>query len=506
MASLIPGVLIKLLQSINSNVKVRGEYRSVLLQVISIVPALSGSELWPNHGFFIKVSDSSHSTYASLSKEDNELILNNKLQLGQFFYVDKAEAGTPVPILVGVRPLPGRNPFVGNPKDLMQMLVPSMGHVPVENNAGLHVPKSKRGGNTRNNIIIKEEKAGVASRYMQGVPAINPKSELALVLQARPATPSLNRPEILPSTPEVLVSTAATKEIPVSLASKSARGSSNNQKAKSSSSTSSNKRENVLSDAVSWTSLPTTLLKPGKVMLRRKYLASMVVTEAQKEASNASNLVKCLNMFADLCSTASPESPHLSIPKFFALQQCIDQPNVTAPLKDKSFQLSTPFPATETGKASKRLGPVQAKAMGKSLKTAMMEFGAAEKIEWAKVDAAEDFKELREGLIHETRTWFLRFMDGALDSGFRVPIQERKGKGSGRGRLMEAENNQIAVTLSQLKHANDWLDKLRNNLNDEETNAPVVENIDCLKKKVYACLLAHVDSAASALENQADRC
>lgn len=125
MASLIPGVLLKLLQSMNSNVKVRGEYRSVLLQVISIVPALSGSELWPNQGFFLKVSDSSHSTYVSLSKQDNELILNNNLQLGQFFYVDKMEAGTPVPVLVGIRPVPGRQPFVGTPKDLMQMLEPS---------------------------------------------------------------------------------------------------------------------------------------------------------------------------------------------------------------------------------------------------------------------------------------------------------------------------------------------------------------------------------------------
>lgn len=79
----------KLLRSINSNLKVRGEYRSALLQVISIVPAISGSELWPDHGFFVKFSDSSHSTYISLSKADTDLILNNKLQLGQFFYVEK---------------------------------------------------------------------------------------------------------------------------------------------------------------------------------------------------------------------------------------------------------------------------------------------------------------------------------------------------------------------------------------------------------------------------------
>lgn len=182
MASLVPGVLLKLLQSINSNVKVRGEYRSILLQVISIVPALSGSDLWPNRGFFIKVSDSSHSTYVSLSKEDNELILNNKLQLGQFFYVDRMEGGTPVPILVGVRPVPGRHPFVGNPKDLMQMLEPSEGpvqvdHVSDDSSAPIQLQmQDEKEESPKKKIVIKEEKGVVSSRYMEGVLTPNGRS------------------------------------------------------------------------------------------------------------------------------------------------------------------------------------------------------------------------------------------------------------------------------------------------------------------------------------------
>lgn len=179
MASLTPGVLLKLLQSMNSNVKVRGEHRSVLLQVISIVPALTGSELWPNQGFFVKVSDSSHSTYVSLSKQDNELILNNELQLGQFFYVERVEGGTPVPILVGVRPVSGRHPFIGNPKDLMQILEPSEGPVQAEDE-GTNLKSREfvdvKEENTRQKFVIKEEKAVVASRYMQGVMTSNSKS------------------------------------------------------------------------------------------------------------------------------------------------------------------------------------------------------------------------------------------------------------------------------------------------------------------------------------------
>lgn len=157
MASLIPGLLLKLLHNVDSDVKIRGEHRSILLQIIGIVPALSGSELWPNHGFFLKISDSSHSTYVSFSKDDTDLILTNKVQLGQFIYVDKVISGTPVPILVGVRPVPGRNSFVGNPKELMNISVVS------------DAPKSseeKRCETARQRVVIKEEKVAVPSRYM----------------------------------------------------------------------------------------------------------------------------------------------------------------------------------------------------------------------------------------------------------------------------------------------------------------------------------------------------
>lgn len=125
MATLTPGVLIKLLQHINSDVKATGEHRSALLQVISIVPALANGDLWPNHGFYIKVSDSSHATYVSLAEEHDDLILSDKLQLGQFIHVDRLEAGSPVPLLRGVRPLPGRHQCVGSPEDLIATVVPS---------------------------------------------------------------------------------------------------------------------------------------------------------------------------------------------------------------------------------------------------------------------------------------------------------------------------------------------------------------------------------------------
>ncbi|XP_052205831.1 uncharacterized protein LOC127810401 [Diospyros lotus] len=119
MAALVPGVLLKLLQHMNTDVKIAGEYRSSLLQVVSIVPALAGGDLFPNQGFYLKVSDSSHATYVSLPDEHDDLILSDKIQLGQFIHVERLEAASPVPILHGVRPVPGRHPCVGTPEDIV---------------------------------------------------------------------------------------------------------------------------------------------------------------------------------------------------------------------------------------------------------------------------------------------------------------------------------------------------------------------------------------------------
>ncbi|KAF5945353.1 hypothetical protein HYC85_015581 [Camellia sinensis] len=120
MATLAPGVLLKLLNGMNTGVKPTSEHRSSLVQVTDIVPAdLDEKNLWPKHGFYVKVSDSSHSIYVSLPFEQDDLVLSNKMQLGQFIYVDRLEPGSPVPVVKGAKPLPGRHPLVGTPEPLM---------------------------------------------------------------------------------------------------------------------------------------------------------------------------------------------------------------------------------------------------------------------------------------------------------------------------------------------------------------------------------------------------
>ncbi|XP_027902067.1 uncharacterized protein LOC114162397 isoform X1 [Vigna unguiculata] len=536
MASLVPGVLLKLLQSMNSNVKVRGEYRSVLLQVISIVPALSGSELWPNRGFFIKVSDSSHSTYVSLSKEDNELILNNKLQLGQFFYVDGIEAGTPVPILVGARPLPGRHPFQGNPKDLMQMLEQSEHpHSDgVNGSKSTDLTEAKENPSSRHKIVIKEEKLGVASRYMQGV--LNPNSKLngleanvgskgndiemgvegkkvgsakgkqldikgqILASQVLPMTQSGTRLEAFSPKQDIAQSNIREAVTAPSVRTSAKQSSSTKQENLNMNLLSRAKDKSKSTETIPWSSLPAKLLRPGKVILRRKHLASQVVVQAQKEASAATTTVKCLSMFASICSFASSENPHATLNKFFALQQLMDQPNGTAQLNEKSLQLYRISTPVEKHKSGTTAGLMPAKSTAKSSKP-LTELSGTEKQEWAKGGGMKEIDELRELLLNETRSWFLMYLEKTLDAGFSVGSHE-KGKDSKdvAGRQIEQANN-IALTLSHLKHANEWLDKLRSSCNTESEG--MVETVDRLKQKVYSCLLVHIDSAALALGNRA---
>ncbi|KAI4964272.1 hypothetical protein ZWY2020_006774 [Hordeum vulgare] len=69
MATLSAGVLLKLLDGMKTGAaKPVGEHRTAVLQVTDIVPAeMDEVDLFPKHGrFYVKVSDSSHSIYATL--------------------------------------------------------------------------------------------------------------------------------------------------------------------------------------------------------------------------------------------------------------------------------------------------------------------------------------------------------------------------------------------------------------------------------------------------------
>ncbi|RWW29039.1 hypothetical protein BHE74_00023037 [Ensete ventricosum] len=507
MASLTPGVLIKLLKNLNTDIKICGEYRSVLLQVISIVPALTGSELWPNHGFFIKVSDSSHSTYVSLSKDDNDLILMNKLQLGQFIYIDKVEAGTPVPVLVGVRPVPGRNPCIGNPKDLMNMLV--LSDAPEMADYGKNTSRSYEffegeKESPKHRVDIKEEKNVVASRYMQGVLRSNVKSfgsESNSINDKIEENRSIIEPEKKTILSRIKHETKhqddakPLKDMSVKSNPIVKKMSSSNTM---SSSLSSNKRRVV--DAIPWDSLPASLINPGKGMVKRKEIAFLVVAEAQREAAAAAALVKGLSIFADLSKSSMEEKLHVSLAKFFSLQQLLDQPNI-AIQNDNSTGIPKQL-AQEGEKLTKKTALPNSRRVLNAPNPTEASCGN-EKITWSRGDGLKEIQELRASLREESQSWFLNFLENALSSGFYAESRVKKGVKDRSGGHSKESDELIAVTLSQLKDASTWLDQLGQDAGTEADG--LLGTIDRLKQKIYICLLEHVESAASALEGRKNR-
>ncbi|XP_027112633.1 uncharacterized protein [Coffea arabica] len=119
MALLKSGVLEKHLQELKDEDQTLGDDRKpVLLQIRSIIPVLEEGDLFPDRGFYLKVSDASHAMYVSLPQEQNDMILSNKLKLGQFIYVHKLEKSEPVPLIRGLTPVPGRRPCEGSPEDI----------------------------------------------------------------------------------------------------------------------------------------------------------------------------------------------------------------------------------------------------------------------------------------------------------------------------------------------------------------------------------------------------
>ncbi|RVW52184.1 hypothetical protein CK203_077867 [Vitis vinifera] len=412
-----------------------------------IVPALSGSELWPNHGFFIKVSDSSHSTYVSLSKEDNELILNNKLQLGQFFYVDRVEAGTPVPILVGVH---------------ARFLTSNSKVNGVDCNGGGKNNENENGGAGKKVGLLKgrqqELKGQISHKSEMLAPYVLKEDETwevsdqniaqcmhgAVTATGTSITDTLNDSDAQSTRCTCIKARGCC----IQCQGECSACEGHNYKTPTSKQENINsncllnlKDKNHSSEKISWMSLPANLLKPGKRnftdfwnktsehssffffiiihkgMLRRRNLASLIAAEAQRRhpqlqfLSNAWVLTSLFlfcpffsSMFANLCSSSSMENPHLSLTKFFTLHQLIDQPNATTQLKDKSLHLSNNS-SPQAEKSSKKTGLIHGKSALKSAKPSI-ELSGTEKLEWAKGDGAKEIKELKEILLNETQSWF----------------------------------------------------------------------------------------------------
>ncbi|GAA0183817.1 hypothetical protein LIER_31166 [Lithospermum erythrorhizon] len=121
MAKLKSGVLLKLLEDMNQNNNSLEMFdkKPVIIQIRGIIPVLEEGDLWPNKGFYLRVSDLSHAIFVSLPPNHDEMILSNNLKLGQYIYVQRLEKSEPVPLLRGITPVPGIRNCEGSPEDIV---------------------------------------------------------------------------------------------------------------------------------------------------------------------------------------------------------------------------------------------------------------------------------------------------------------------------------------------------------------------------------------------------
>lgn len=203
-------------------------------------------------------------------------------------------------------------------------------------------------------------------------------------------------------------------------------------------------------------------------------------------------------IFAEIRKSAE-DDPHASITKFFQLNWLIVQQKID--WKDhspESGKESRPEKEKSWRKASVSQNKTVASSTAKN-----SDAYTSEKIEWAREDG---FKEICRSWItlkKESDSWFLNFLEDALETGFKFEGRIKSARERVRGQS-KGGDGQIAVRLSQLKETSNWLDELQSEV--DKSADGLVETIERLKQKVYSCLLGTVETAASALEGRTGYC
>ncbi|TVU27239.1 hypothetical protein EJB05_29836, partial [Eragrostis curvula] len=152
MATLTPGVLLKLLQSMHTDERVAGEHRSPVLQVTAVVPALTASTadslLSPTNGFLLNLSDGLHSTYVQLPPADADALLSAARRSSSATSSTSTVSASPDPFPAPSGsapcrpPAPSPAPATRAPRRPLRRLRPRLRHparrVPVRRRAAAH--------------------------------------------------------------------------------------------------------------------------------------------------------------------------------------------------------------------------------------------------------------------------------------------------------------------------------------------------------------------------------
>ncbi|KAL7234041.1 hypothetical protein ACSBR1_017609 [Camellia fascicularis] len=384
MASLTPGVLSKLLQNLGNTVA--GDHRSPLLQVIGILPSLLDADPWKTNGFFLRVSDSMHSAYVSISDDDVDLILSDKIQLGQFIHVARLDSASPVPVLRGVKPLPRRRACVGEPKDLI-----SSDSLPIRTKVDFSEKKKKKGSkivkraeaNTKmrrslcedskpNRLSIENGKSKRSNldsvrRGWDRIPSTTRNPQPVSRVKSKETTNSSNSPSDVQSSRKASSEKdSAMKRLNLSISPLKNKNQNISQKSisklveKDLKSSSNGPIPSHLTKVplsfrtwsdrkISWDLLPHTIHDIGKEAMGHRNLAFLAAVHALEEASAAECVVRCMSMFEELCQSSQKGSAGQLVEQFLNLHKGMQKAAAIV-----NTLLGTSFQEPKTSAYSKR--------------------------------------------------------------------------------------------------------------------------------------------------------
>ncbi|KAF2319326.1 hypothetical protein GH714_014827 [Hevea brasiliensis] len=541
MASLTPGLLSKLLENAgNKDLRVTGEHRSALLQVLEILPFLAGpDDPWQSRGFFLKVSDSLHSAYVSVQDEDVDLIYSDKIQLGQFVYVSRLDSASPVPVLRGLKPVPKRRPCVGNPKDLV-----SSDMLPIR--PSMNFSKQKKGSKTdglpkkiavdckarrRDSLGNGTKAEGLELRRLSldssrriwnqtptpkssSTPSMTLKSSKNFKFDKKTSSKndlSFKRPTLsispLKSKNEVSSPKATTRPLKKELKSTTDHAiPSCLVKLPLSSTTCSAQR-------ISWDAVPSAIQNLGKETVHHRNVAFVAAVSALEEASAAENVILCVREFAELCKSSQNMSSVSLVEKYLDLHQNMQKAAkvINSLISDSLLEAKSSF-----YDSLQCLLPNARKT--KMNKNAALWVHAAIETNFSKFILLKEPEKSEMVDSDKCHYVILGSIPEELHSENQSP--QIKGRPRNHGNLSDASpeqepsswkkmdpkrmivlkefcmggDSEIAYLLRQLKRVNQWLDDWGG------LGVKVDGRIEDLRKKLYGFLLEHVDTAVAAVK------
>ncbi|OMP06291.1 hypothetical protein COLO4_08221 [Corchorus olitorius] len=342
MANLVPGILLKLLQHMNTDVKVAGEHRSSLLQVVSIVPALAGVS---GHGGEKDKSVGSRSNAGA--KED---------------HLDKKTASLTRSKSQSIKPalnLDLRKEPLGKLKTTNSRSIPSSPtscySLPtsfekfatgIKQQADI---KGLRKGSPRVGSVEKASSYnGLSTPTGKKVPAPR-KSTSSEKLLSKEENKLQTSTRSLKEESKFQVSTKKTNG---TLDDQDRQNKPRTHVGKKSGDQSSNgglgnlvkvpiNSKRLTEGSVSWGSLPSSLSQLGKEVMKNRDAAQTAAIEALQEAAASESLLRCLSLYSELTTSAKEDNPQPAVDQFLMLHASLNNARTIADSLSKTIPVGS---------------------------------------------------------------------------------------------------------------------------------------------------------------------